>query len=114
MPKFVARLTGTYVESLKPAGNKPRDVGDPAMRGLLIRIWPWGTKNWLFRYAWNKTPVRISLGNFPDRSVQEAHELALEYRKFYKQGDRSAPPIAPSWSVTEGQSEPWPDAERGR
>lgn len=85
MPKPVARITGSYLESLK-AEAKPRDVGDPAVRGLLIRIWPWGTKNWLFRYVWGKATVRISLGNYPECSVYQAHELASEYRSLLKRG----------------------------
>jgi len=85
MPKSVLRLTSTYLESLKPEA-KPRDVGDPAVRGLLIRIWPWGTRNWLFRYNWKKARVRISLGNFPERSLAQARELALEYRGLLKGG----------------------------
>jgi integrase len=85
MPASVVRLTSTYLESLKPE-SKPRDVGDPAVRGLLIRVWPWGTKNWLFRYYWKKTRVRISLGNFPDRSLAQARELAIEYRDLLKGG----------------------------
>src|ERR1700737_4779849 len=85
MPKPSARLTTTYIGSLRP-GETPRDVGDPAVRGLLLRVWPWGTKNWLFRYTWKKAAVRISLGNFPERSVHEAHELALQYRGLLKRG----------------------------
>jgi len=85
MPRQAARLTNTYIQSLASA-NKPRDVSDPAVRGLLLRIWPWGTKNWLFRYSWERTQVRLSLGNFPERSIHEAHELALEYRALLKRG----------------------------
>jgi hypothetical protein len=85
MPRQAARLTNTYIQSLA-SRNKPWDVSDPAVRGLLLRIWPWGTKNWLFRYSWEKTQVRLSLGNFPERSIHETHELALEYRALLKRG----------------------------
>src|SRR5882757_4200843 len=85
MPPPIARLTSTYLESLK-SGPKAYDVGDPAVPGLLIRIYPWGTKNWLFRYTWNKTPVRLTLKNFPQRTIKQAHELALKYRDLLDRG----------------------------
>src|SRR5271165_1254964 len=74
------RLSSKTVESLE-ATPRVRDVSDPGVQGLLIRIWPWGTKSWLFRYRWAGRPTRISLGSFPDRTLAEAREMAIAFRR---------------------------------
>jgi integrase len=78
-------LSSKTVESLQ-ARPHARDVSDPGVRGLLIRVWPWGTKSWLFRYRWAGRPTRISLGSFPDRTLAEAREIAIEFRCMLQRG----------------------------
>src|SRR5271169_1642992 len=79
------RLSSKTVESLQ-ARPHARDVSDPGVRGLLIRVLPWGTKSWLFRYRWAGRPTRISLGSFPDRTLAEARELAIAFRRMLQRG----------------------------
>ena len=58
------RFTPTYIAGLKPGATK-RDISDPVVPGLVLRISPSGSKSWLLRFKWNGAATRISLGAFP-------------------------------------------------
>jgi len=40
------------------------DISDPTVPGLVLRIAISGSKVWLFRFKWDGTPTRITLGKF--------------------------------------------------
>ncbi len=74
------RLTDSQIGAAK-ANGKQQDFTDPACRGLVLRISPTGSKSWLFRYKWNRLPVRISLGQYPSLSLADARAQALKHQE---------------------------------
>jgi hypothetical protein len=78
-------ITASLIAGLQPNGRK-RDIADPAVRGLVLRIGPSGNKYWLFRFKWKRSKPRIALGAFPDVSFAEARELASANRRFLERG----------------------------
>ena len=85
MPVSTMRLSSKTVDSLQ-ATPHARELRPPGCPGTPDSAWPWGTKNWLFRYRWAGRPIRISLGSFPDRTLAEAREIAIEYRRMLQRG----------------------------
>ena len=79
------RFTAAHLSALKPAATR-RDISDPAVLGLVLRVLTTGTKSWLFRFKWNGTTTRISLGTFPTLGLAEARELALKNREWLNKG----------------------------
>ena len=101
------RLTTTYVSALKPGATR-RDISDPAVPGLVLRVGKTGFKSWLLRFKWDGTATRICLGTFPSMGLAEARQVALRNREWLERGidprravDRSArrtPPERCSWA----------------
>lgn len=61
------------------AEAKPFEVSVAGVRGLAMRIFPTGTKNFEFRYvALNGTRRRYPLGDYPARSLADARKKAAE------------------------------------
>lgn len=81
----LSRLTATQIGALTP-GKSKRDVSDPAVQGLVLRVGVSGNKYWLFRFKWKKKTVRISLGAFPAVSLADARASALENRALLDKG----------------------------
>jgi integrase len=79
------RFTAAHLNALKPAATR-RDISDPAVAGLVLRVLTTGTKSWLFRFNWNGKATRISLGTFPTLGLAEARELALKNREWLNKG----------------------------
>ncbi|HDR1022692.1 TPA: tyrosine-type recombinase/integrase [Pasteurella multocida] len=77
MSKIVKPLTDTTLRNLKPT-DKEYTKSDG--RGLYIRVFPNGSKQWYFSYKFLNKLRRISLGNYPDLSLSFAREIAQEYR----------------------------------
>lgn len=86
MPKIIKPLTATQVSNAKPINNKRTYLSDG--NGLRLVIYPNGHKSWLFNYLkpYIKTRTEITLGNYPELSLQIAREKAMEYRKYLAQG----------------------------
>ncbi len=80
-----ARMSAAQLAALAPTGEE-FDVVDPAVRGLILRVGPTGTKRWLFRFRWRGERPRIALGDFPETGIAEARELALAHRREIKRG----------------------------
>ncbi len=74
-------LTQRYVESLRASGSR-LEVRDARSRGLELRVTPQGTKTWLLRYRRKSDGKKrsVTLGRFPEMSLQEARQAALETR----------------------------------
>ena len=68
-------FTDRYIKSLKPE-SKIYQVREG--RGFAIRVLPSGVKSWYYVYAVNGKRRQMCLGNYPDVSLEEAHE---KYRK---------------------------------
>jgi hypothetical protein len=79
------RLTAAQTGALKP-GPSVRDISDPGVAGLILRIHPSGWKSWLFRFKWKGSSPRISLGKFPDLSLADARKVALLNRDLLDRG----------------------------
>jgi integrase len=79
------KFTATYISGLKASATK-RDISDPVVPGLVLRIATAGTKSWLMRFKWEGSATRISLGTFPSLGLAEARQLALKNREWLDRG----------------------------
>ena len=70
-------LTDTTIRNAKP-GPKPRRLADGG--GLTLSIRPNGTKAWRLRYRFRGKEQQLSLGIYPDVTLQQARQLRDEYR----------------------------------
>lgn len=83
------RLTDIYINNLKPK-EKPYKVFDGG--GLFIYIlprnttYPNGIKRFRWNYRFHGIQTTLSLGTFPETSLEEARKSHIEYRKNIKSG----------------------------
>ena len=64
-------LTDLQVRKMTPKNHRFELLdGD----GLYIRIMPTGRKSWVFRYNFEGTPRRMTLGSYPALTLAEARE----------------------------------------
>jgi prophage integrase len=75
--KMVKPLTETTLRSLKP---KSKEYIKSDGNDLYIRIKPNKTKCWYFSYKFAGKEKKMSLGAYPDLSLNFAREIAQEYR----------------------------------
>lgn len=76
-------LTDTKIKSLKPK-ESPYKLSDG--NGLFMIINPAGSKWWRFRYTLDGKEKTISVGVYPDVSLQAAREKTIECRKLVAGG----------------------------
>ncbi len=78
MPRAVKPLSDTQVRQAKPTA-KEYNLADG--KGLYLRVKPIGSKLWLFNYYRPHTKQRanLSLGTYPELSLQEAREAAQKF-----------------------------------
>lgn len=79
------KFTSAHIAALKPNATVC-DISDPAIPGLVLRVGISGSKAWLFRFRWEGTPTRITLGKFPSVGLAEARQLALKNREWLDKG----------------------------
>lgn len=73
---FVRITTDRQISTLKP-GTKPFEVGIDKSRGLCVRVFPTGAKQFEYRYvALNGSRRRHKLGTYPGLSLAEARVKA--------------------------------------
>ncbi len=91
-------FTDRYIKSLKPE-SKIYQVREG--RGFAIRILPSGVKSWYYVYTLNGRRRQMCLGNYPDVSLEKAHEKYRKAIDLVKGGDdplrkqaEPEPPIA--------------------
>lgn len=80
-------LTQRFVETVRASDDRT-EIRDAKVRGLEIRVTSQGTKTWLLRYR-RKSDGRkrsITLGRFPEVSLQEARLLAIEQKAIIGRG----------------------------
>ncbi|MDA0206750.1 MAG: integrase arm-type DNA-binding domain-containing protein, partial [Acidobacteria bacterium] len=54
--------------------------------GLWLRVHESGAKNWAYRFSLNKTARMMGLGTYPEVTLAEARDLALQARRLVRQG----------------------------
>lgn len=61
-----------------PAPQKTTEIYDSRVNGLAVRIFPTGTKSFVYRYKWASQSKRYTIGQFPKISLTQARELAKD------------------------------------
>lgn len=81
------KLTIKQVESLLPSPVR-MEVPDAAAPGLHLVVQPSGIKSWAFRYRRRPDlkPRKFTIGRFPDYSLAEAREEAMELARSVRRG----------------------------
>lgn len=84
MAKTIKPLTVTQINNAKPK-DKRTYLSDG--NGLRLVIYPNGSKSWLFNYLkpYVKTRVEVTIGKYPDVSLQNARAKVNEYREYLAQ-----------------------------
>ena len=73
-------LTAAFVRTV----DAPGKYGD--MHGLILRVRPSGSKQWIWRGTVRGRRIDLGLGGYPYTSLAEARETAFEYRKLARAG----------------------------
>ena len=73
-------LTAAFVRSVKEPGK----YGD--QHGLMLRVMPSGSKQWIWRGTVRGKRVDLGLGGFPYTSLAEARQKAFDNRKLARSG----------------------------
>ena len=85
MPETKTRLTFAFVKAVKHSGrNGPDKYID--QHGLMLRVRPSGSKQWIWRGTIHGKRRDLGLGGFPYVSLAEAREKALDYRRLARAG----------------------------
>ena len=66
------------------ASNKVRYLNDGC--GLRIRVRPNGSRHWIYRYRLNKKEKNTSLGAYPQVSLTQVRDIAIEARALVGDG----------------------------
>ena len=80
--KTQRRLTARGVDSLKEPGR----YGDGGRSGLWLRVTEGGNKSWIFRFMRHGRAREMGLGPYPEVTLADARELALEARRLLRRG----------------------------
>ena len=73
-------MTAAFVRTVKQPGK----YGD--QHGLILRVTPPGSKQWIWRGTVRGKRVDLGLGGFPYTSLAEARQAAFDYRKLARAG----------------------------
>jgi len=77
------KLTDIAVKNAK-AEKKIRKLSDG--NGLVLLVYPNGSKYWTYRYRWLGKEKSLSLGVYPEVSLAEARQKLLDMRKLLSEG----------------------------
>ena len=92
--KTPTRLTGLFVRNVGHSGRTGADkYGD--QHGLILRVLPSGSKQWIWRGTVRGKRVDLGLGGYPYVTLAEARQKAFEYRKTARSGGDPGWPCAP-------------------
>jgi len=75
----MGKLTARKVETAKPGKYGDGD-------GLQLSVAPSGARKWVLRYLWQGMPREMGLGSFPEVSLADAREKAIEGRRKARSG----------------------------
>jgi integrase len=86
MARTQNKLTALAIKKLKADPQKSIKIGDGG--NLYFRIDPNGSRYWIFNYTRPYTGKRneVSLGTYPEISLEEARKIRDEYKLLIKQG----------------------------
>lgn len=88
------RFTDRAIKSLK-AGAVRRDFREAGRPGFAIRVFPSGTKTWVYIYKRDGRTRRLTLGQYPSMTLTRAHEEYAKARTIVKSGgDPAADAVA--------------------
>ncbi len=79
------RLNFAFVKTVKHSGRKGPDKYSDE-HGLILRVMPAGSKQWIWRGVVNCRRRDLGLGGFPYLSLAEAREKAMDYRRLARAG----------------------------
>lgn len=83
MSKKQITFTDKMIKALKPEDNKYlRSEGN----GFSIRVWPTGSKTWLYRYSFDGKIREMNLGEYPAVSLETARSKFEDARRQAKNG----------------------------
>lgn len=71
-------LTREMVEAYQPE-PKVYEVPDPGCHGLYLRVMPTGKRSWAFRYSVGGRTARVSMGMYPEVTIQQARAKAARF-----------------------------------
>ena len=79
-------LTAAFTKGVRHSGKPygPDKYGD--LHGLILRVMPSGSKQWIWRGTVHGKRKDLGLGAFPYVSLSEARQKAFEYRKLSREG----------------------------
>jgi len=84
------KFTSTKLKQLPPTPHSSRstetEYSDTEAPGLKLLVGKTGNKRFLFRYTFNKAKRSISLGRYPDVSINTAREQARAHRQCLNEG----------------------------
>ena len=85
------KLTARFVETVKTNDTR-QEFLDAGVRGLALRVSTGGAKTWNFRYKRDSDGRRrnVTLGRYPDYSLENARRWATELRAAVARGDDPA------------------------
>jgi hypothetical protein len=83
MPRLATSINETQVKNAKPL-KKPYKLSDG--KGLVLLVNPDGSKWWRLRYTIDAKEKMLSLGVYPEVSLADARNKALEARKDVAKG----------------------------
>lgn len=72
------KLTDPYIRSLQATGSRT-EVYDEIVNGLAVRVTDKGTKTFVFRYYYNGTAKRLTIGRFPEMALADARKLCKQH-----------------------------------
>ena len=83
------KLTKRVIEGLK-GRERPYEVRDSVLTGLLLRVQPSGVKAWYFDYRHKGTRNRRLIGRYPGVSAEGARESLPRFCRKSRRWRRSA------------------------
>ena len=79
-------LTQIGIDRLKPS-NQRQETPDAGLSGLYLVVQPTGIKSFAVRYRHDGRPRKLTIGRFPQLSIQEARIRAREALERLSYGD---------------------------
>lgn len=85
----MARFTDEQIKAWMEAGEPFEKRGDGGKNGLYLEFRSGGkTKpGWIFRFRESGKPHHLTLGRYPDLSIEDARALVSSYRKMLESGE---------------------------
>ena len=109
------RLTEIIARKTLPPARGQQMLWDTDIKGFALRITPGGAKSFLLDYRVDGRQRRMTIGSFPDWSVQAARNAAKKFKQGVDAGqdpmgqrhaDRAAPTLADVWERYEAEHLP--------